>query len=126
MKNLYLIAILTILFSCKNKEVKTEEPKEAPIENTIIEKEEISKEKAAVLIFTVQIAALIKKNTSLSSVEDIKIYEENGLIKYRLGEFKTYQEARDYRKVIIRNYKDAFIQALKNGNPIHITEALNN
>jgi len=120
MKNFYVFVILVLLFSCKDKEVET------PIENNVIEKEETPVVKELELIFTVQIAALKNKNSKLSNLENIKIYKENGFTKYRIGEFETYEEARNYSIQLRKNHSDAFVQALKNGYPIRITEALNN
>ena len=122
MKNFYVFVILVLLFSCKDKEVL----KETPIENNVIEKEETPVVKELELIFTVQIAALKNKNSKLSNLENIKIYKENGFTKYRIGEFETYEEARNYSIQLRKNHSDAFVQALKNGYPIRITEALNN
>jgi hypothetical protein len=60
----------------------------------------------------------------LEYIDGIKAYYENGLTKYRLGNFETYQEAREFRSQILNEYNDAFIQALENENPISILEAL--
>ena len=53
-----------------------------------------------------------------------KTYQENSLTKYRLGSFETYQEAKQFRLQVLNTYKGAFVQALKNNEPIHILEAL--
>lgn len=123
MKNFYVLLFVTLLLSCNNKKEEIITPpvevkKEVVIEPT--EPVEVKNE----IIFTVQIAAMKTNNTSFSSIENIKIFNENGLIKYRLGDFKTYDEAKKYKKYVRNNYPDAFVQALKNGYPIHITEAL--
>ena len=72
----------------------------------------------------IQIAALKNQNEDLEYIDGIKAYYENGLTKYRLGNFETYQEAREFRSQILNEYNDAFIQALKNDQPIFILEAL--
>ncbi|MHB0756480.1 SPOR domain-containing protein [Polaribacter sp. M15] len=121
-----------ILFSCGKKEVKQEntESKEPETEKIVPEVEVVQEpevqEYYPELIFTVQIAALRKQNESLYNVDGVSTYDENGLTKFRLGEFETYKEARAFRLKILDKYKDAFVQALKNGVPISITEALQN
>jgi hypothetical protein len=116
MKNLILI------FFC----IKTAKKKEIPLE-VIQEKEvvipvvEAEKER---IVFTVQIAALEKVNNALNNIENVHIFQENTLTKYRIGAFETYKEARVFRTQLIRTYKDAFVQALKDDTPISIKEAL--
>lgn len=121
-----------MVFSCGKKEVEKEttESKEQEIEKVVPKLEKIEEpeiqEYVPELIFTVQIAALSKQNNNLYSIEGINTYDENGLTKFRLGDFETYKEARAFRLQILKKYKGAFIQALKNGEPISITEALQN
>lgn len=77
------------------------------------------------LFFTVQIAALSKKNRSLDSLKNINIYKEkDNLIKYRLGEFTTYKNAVEFKKMLRSVCRDAFIVPIKNGKRIHIKQAL--
>lgn len=136
MKHLPIIFMFFVmLFSCEKKEVKKEnkEFKEPVIEvptskpdeeEAVMQVEEATKEKVSELIFTVQIAALKNQNQEFISIDGLKIYQENTLTKYRLGSFKTYQEARTFRLQILEDYNDAFVQALKNEEPISILEAL--
>lgn len=122
MKNLILIFFCSAIFSC----AKTAKKKEIPLE-VIQEKEvvipvvEAEKER---IVFTVQIAALEKVNNALNNIENVHIFQENTLTKYRIGAFETYKEARVFRTQLIRTYKDAFVQALKDDTPISIKEAL--
>jgi hypothetical protein len=58
-------------------------------------------------------------------IENIHTFYEGNLIKYRLGQFATYEEVRAYRTSILTRYSGAFVQALKNGEPINIQKALN-
>ncbi|MFT5213638.1 MAG: hypothetical protein ACI9JT_002356 [Polaribacter sp.] len=122
MKNLILIFFCIAIFSC----TKTAKKKEIPLE-VIQEKEvvipvvEAEKER---IVFTVQIAALEKVNNALNNIENVHIFQENTLTKYRIGAFETYKEARVFRTQLIRTYKDAFVQALKDDTPISIKEAL--
>ncbi len=79
------------------------------------------------LIFTVQIAALKNRNKTLESIDNIiAIKEDDNLIKYRLGEFLTYKEATEFKKIVLSVCDDAFIVSIKNGKRIHIKEALKN
>ncbi|MDG1398774.1 MAG: SPOR domain-containing protein [Polaribacter sp.] len=129
-KTSILILVLLFVFSCGKKEVKSEiEEIKAPAAEIPVDKDkkEIKideQDEISALIFTVQIAALKNQNEDLENIDEIKVYYENDLIKYRLGNFETYQEAREFRSQILNEYNDAFIQALKNDRPIFILEAL--
>ena len=133
MKQLSIVLVIFILlFSCGKKEVKEEknENTEPEVEQLVPKAEEVIETQYEEVIpkinFTVQIAALENQNEMLLSIDGISTYNENGLTKYRLGDFETYQEARAFRRQILGEYKDAFIQALKSDKPITITEALQN
>ncbi|QTE22638.1 SPOR domain-containing protein [Polaribacter cellanae] len=77
------------------------------------------------LFFTVQIAAFTNKNSDLEKIKNIVIIrEKDNLLKYRLGEFPTYKEATEYKRIVLSVCKDAFIVPIKNGERIHIKEAL--
>jgi 3-isopropylmalate dehydratase small subunit len=129
-KSSILILVLLFVFSCGKKEVKSEvEEIKAPEVEVTIDKDDKEikleeQEKISTLIFTVQIAALKNQNEDLENIDEIKVYYENDLIKYRLGNFESYEEAREFRSQILNEYNDAFIQALKNDQPIFILEAL--
>ena len=132
-KTSILILVLLFVFSCGKKEVKSEiEEIKAPAAEIPVDKdkkevkleEQEEQEEISTLIFTVQIAALKNQNEDLENIDEIKVYYENDLIKYRLGNFESYQEAREFKSQIINKYNDAFIQALKNDQPIFILEAL--
>jgi hypothetical protein len=121
-KYLILIVFKLIIFACSKKEVKDEQP-------IVIEeiKENVSEvEEVPELIFTVQIAALKKENSKFNNIDSVQVFQEEGLVKYRLGKILTYKEAREYRASLLNKYSDAFVQALKNEKPINIKEALNN
>ena len=135
MKNLAIVLFLSIcLFSCKNKEVEKEDEKISEPEITSpvfeVEKDDMLKNadsenvKNDNVVFTVQIAALKNENEQLMNLNAVKTYQENSLTKYRLGSFETYQEAKQFRLQVLNTYKGAFVQALKNNEPIHISEAL--
>lgn len=123
----FIFAVL-FLVSCDKKEIKKETLKDEnpivldTIRETKVEIEEI--EEVPEIFFTVQIAALKKDNSDFKSIEKIQTFEEDNLTKYRIGQFETYQEARSFRASILNKYTGAFVQALKNGAPISIKEAL--
>tara|TARA_B110000091_G_scaffold138804_1_gene148392 strand:+ start:767 stop:1159 length:393 start_codon:yes stop_codon:yes gene_type:complete len=123
-KKSWLLLIGLVFITCNN----SEEQKAIPLEITkaketsvVVKAEVLEKES---LVFKVQIAALKHPNESIANLENLSIYQENGLTKYRLGNFETYKEARKYRSKIYRNYKGAFVQALKNEVPVSILEAI--
>jgi hypothetical protein len=122
MKTNFLIFCCVVFFSCAKNEKKEipvkETPAELPLEAIKIEDKEDK------LIFTIQIAALKKANVTLANLENINIFKENSLLKYRFGAFETYKESRIKRAQLIKNYKGAFVQALLNDTPISITKAL--
>jgi hypothetical protein len=122
MKTNFLIFCCIVFFSCANNEKKEIPAKETPVE-VILEAVEIEDEEDK-LIFTVQIAALKKANETLANLENINIFKEDSLLKYRVGAFETYKESRMKRAQLIKNYKGAFVQALLNDTPISITKAL--
>jgi hypothetical protein len=113
-----------LFITCNNNEVKKTTASEViKAKDTIqvVQAEVIKKEP---LVFKVQIAALKQPNETLSKLEDVAIFQENGLIKYRLGSFNSYSEARKFRNRIRNTYRDAFVQALKNEVPVSILEAI--
>jgi hypothetical protein len=124
MKNILLFILGLFFISCTKNEKKKEIPSEKinvkdtiiAVENDVVEKD--------FLVFKVQIAALKKKNEKFTNLENITTYQENAFTKYRLGNFKTYQEARNYRNQLVDSYPGAFVQALRNDVPISITAAL--
>lgn len=115
-----------MVFSCKKEVPKTEaDPKPEKVIDTVKPKtQEAVKPQIPSLVFTVQIGAYKMSNPDLTSVKNIQIQEENNLYKYRLGTFKSYQEARRYRRQLLPKYEDAFVQALRNGKAVSIEQAL--
>jgi hypothetical protein len=122
MKNIFLLLFCVAFLSCsktdRRKEVAPQEIKEKEITIPVVD---VVKDK---LVFTVQIAALKKVNNALTNIENVAVFQENSLVKYRLGAFETYKEARSSRAQLISVYKDAFVQALLNDAPMLIKEAL--
>ena len=118
-----LFSFLFILISCGEEKKKTEEIPVKKEEVPVVVKQETVK--APVISYTVQIAAFKSENKKFASISNVHSARENGFMKYRLGSFPTYKEARKYRRTILSAYPGAFVQALKDGNSIQITEALN-
>ncbi len=79
------------------------------------------------VVFKVQIAADTKKISSdnlhkiYSGYENVQHYEEDGMYKYSLGEFKTYEEANKFR--VNSGVKGAFVIAFKGETKINVLEA---
>ncbi len=127
MRKIFIFVVLLTFFSCNKKEKKKNEENSVQevVKDTVpVKKVTDQVKKSPELVFTVQIAALEKVNPALENLPNLQVVKENGLNKYRLQSFKSYIEARNYRRTIWSQYEDAFIQALKNGTPIHIKEAL--
>ncbi|MDX6747791.1 hypothetical protein SHK09_13395 [Polaribacter sp. PL03] len=122
MKHFFLIFLLITAFSTSAKNNAAEKESKPVIVNkvsTIIENEVENK-----ILFTVQIAALHNENETFENLEGVTIYIEDSFIKYRLGEFATYKEARAFRRSILSKYPDAFVQAIRDGLRVHIQDAL--
>lgn len=124
----YFVLILSLLLavSCAKKEEKKtdEKPKEQVVDTVQPAPVKQPEKKKPALVFTVQVGAFKKENTKLASLSNVQVSQESGLHKYRLQSFETYQEAKKYKNSISAQYPDAFIQAVKNGEPISIQAAL--
>ena len=118
MKNIILMFFCIATFSCTKtdevKEIPLEEPKDEVVVTPVFVKDK--------LVFTVQIAALRKPNAKLASLSNI--YNEDDLLKYRFGSFKTYAEAKTYKIDLGIKHQGAFVQAMLNESPILIKDAL--
>jgi len=129
MKQIFLFILGTFIFSC-TKTASVKETPTTPIQvvDSIVSTDQKESENEVVqndqIIFKVQIAALKNSNAILAKLKNVTITQENSLIKYRLGDFESYKEARSYRKQLLGSYQGAFVQALRNGVPISITEAI--
>lgn len=118
-KNIFTFVVsCLIIASCAVKKPKQETKEVIEVEEVIVEK------KAPVLSYEVQIGAFDVENSALKAVENVKIIFEESLYKYRLGSFTNYRKARNYRKSLLVKYPDAFVQALLDGKPISIDDAL--
>ena len=126
-----LLICASILFTmCGQKELKKSEEKPLEkVKDTITEVKVIQKEvktvqKEPLITFTVQIGAFKKYGQSLGKVPEVIQYNKDEYSKYSLGSFQTVREAVNLMYSIEEDYPDAFVQALKDGKPIHISEAL--
>tara|TARA_R110000787_G_scaffold280522_1_gene391290 strand:+ start:8104 stop:8493 length:390 start_codon:yes stop_codon:yes gene_type:complete len=128
MKNLIkIIFVFTLLFlvSCaKDKSKKQDIVKIDVPTDSVVQVEKKIEKKIPALIFTVQIGAFKKANTTMNSISNIKVTQEGSLYKYSLGNFSSYSLARKYKKSLLDQYPDAFVQALKMNKPVNIIEAL--
>lgn len=120
MKNIILVFFCIAIFSCTKTDEKKEIPNESP-KVEVLGTPLLVKDK---LVFTVQIAALRTPNAKLASLANIYIYNEDDLLKYRFGSFKTYAEAKIFRTDLKIKYQGVFVQAMLNDLPISITDAL--
>jgi hypothetical protein len=123
MKNFLVVVCCVFIFSCsKNEQKSPTSVVDVAVKDTIMPLDPI--QLSETLVFTVQIAALEKTNAAFSRLKEVAVFEEDGFVKYRLGNYNTYQEARKERVELLKTYRGAFIQALHNNAPISITEAL--
>jgi N-acetylmuramoyl-L-alanine amidase len=80
------------------------------------------------LIFKVQIGSSRNKIPAESDffkgLENIEVFEADGLFKYVVGNAATIDEINSYRKVIAEKFPDAFLVAVRGGTLISIQEAL--
>ena len=120
MKKIISLFFCITIFSCTNtdekKEIIIEEFKDKVVVAPILVEDN--------LVFTVQIAALKNPNDKLASIVNVYIYDEDDLLKYRFGSFKTYAEAKIFRTDLKIKYQGVFVQAMLNDLPISITDAL--
>ncbi len=130
----FLIEGLCLYVECYPKPVEPEKEDTVKpvidVDSLVVEDdtEELEEDFSRGLIFQVQIIALTKK---LSSHQQKSLYpkgeliekfdESDGLYKYRIGNFKTYDEAKQVKNNI---GKDSFIVPLRDGERITIREAL--
>lgn len=92
--------------------------------DSVVQVEKKIENKIPALIFKVQIGAFKKANSKMNSISNIKVTQEGALYKYSLGNFTSYSLARKYKKSLLAQYPDAFVQAFKKNRPVNIIEAL--
>jgi hypothetical protein len=134
MRHLFIFCLtIAVLFSCAKDKASQKEIDEK-IKDTIVAPTKVDTESldAVVddeeietsIIFTVQIAALHNPNNNHKDFRNADVYKEGNFTKYRIGHFQTYKEAKLYKEKVLKTYPGAFVQALENDKPIHISKAL--
>ena len=109
----------TEAFKNTSKEAIKKVEKETVKEVSKVEEKKVSIDTSG-LIYTVQIAAVDRESKKFSTINNVITYNENSLVKYSLGAFKTLKEANNYRLQINKQYKGAFVKALRNKVPVSI------
>lgn len=129
MKYFYKVLLGCLLIfaaSCSEKKEEISVPKVEPIieiAEPVVEEELVEEIKP--LVFTVQVGAFQNSNVTIeSSNPDLNIVIEDGLTKFRLGQFSTYKDANNLKATILSSYSDAFIVATNNDVRIYIGDAL--
>ena len=121
-----LVCLLIFATSCSEKKEETQEPIVEPkveIVEPVVEEEPV--EEIRPLVYAVQIGAFENSNVAIENTNpNLNIIYEDGLNKFRLGQFSTYQEANSLKANILISYPDAFIVATNNDIKIDINEAL--
>jgi len=79
------------------------------------------------ICFRVQFASSSRKKAleKFDDLEDVRVYEHNGMFKYTSGNQTTFSEAIKLQNRVRghKKYRDAFIVAFKNGERIDVDEA---
>lgn len=123
---IFLTCTLVLVASCSKEKEVVSEPKVEPvveIAKPVVEKVEVIEKKP--LVYSVQIGAFQNTNADIENANpDARIVSEDGLTKYRLGVFSTYQDASVFKKRNQSKYPDAFVVATNNEVRIDISEAL--
>ena len=124
MKNFYFL-FFTIFFFISTSSLSAQSQEEVNYLKVIAQSlpEQYVKSNSE-LFFTIQIGAYKNENKTLETLDNVTTIKEDTLTKYRLGEFSTYEEAVEYKNMLLSVCNDAFIVSIKNGERIHITEAL--
>ena len=122
---------VAFMFSCdkdksspKNLDDTTKDSIVTPVKAEPENKNNVEEEIEVSIIFTVQVAALQNPNGNYKGLQNADVYKEGNFTKYRIGHFETYKEAKSFRRKVLKTYPGAFIQALENDKPIHISKAL--
>ncbi len=77
------------------------------------------------LVYTVQVGAYSQSNREIEEDGSVIISDEgDDLVRYRFGQFDSYQEAQGFKNNMLGLYPDAFIVPINQGIRIDIREAL--
>lgn len=132
-KIIFLFSFL-IFFSCSDKSKKVEgkndigHEKIIDLDSTLL-REGISlkhpSEFDSTLVYTVQIGAFKNRNSAIEESSEVQLVEErDSLIKYRFGNYRTYNDASTFKQTVQQLYPDAFIVPINKGQRIDISQAL--
>jgi N-acetylmuramoyl-L-alanine amidase len=73
-------------------------------------------------VYKVQILSYDKKlspnSKLLKGYKNVDFYVENGHYKYTYGESTSFEEIKQIRRKILKDFKDAFIVAFRNGEKV--------
>ncbi len=105
----------------RKKPVKQEPDKEKP-------KEPVTETATGAPIFKVQIFCanrqLPKSSSQFKGHDDCNYYEENGMVKYTIGESTDYNAMNRLRKELDKDFPQCFVVAFKDNNKININTAI--
>ena len=80
------------------------------------------------ITFMVQIASSTTKRdmrpANFNGISDLYEIAENDRFRYASGRFNSYSEAVEYRKIVEKNYPDAFVIAVKDNKTIPLQQAI--
>ena len=88
-----------------------------------------SQEKVNAPVFKVQFMTgprvLRQGSKEFKGLKNVGHYKEGRTVKFTVGEFSNFHEARSYRKEIVKLFPSAFVVAFQDGRRIDINEARN-
>ena len=80
-------------------------------------------------VFKVQVGSSRNKipldSDYFRGMDDIEVFESDGLYKYVVGGAKTIEDIASFREKVNQIFPDAFIVAVRSGNLISLREAMN-
>lgn len=129
----YFLLLFTLILAtaCDKKKAEVKQPIEQVVEtvvDTIPKVEETIVEappkKDPEITYTVQIGSFKTYGQSFEKIPNVIVYYKDGLTKYGSGNFSKIRQAINHMYDIEEDYPDSFVQALKDGAPISIKEAL--
>ena len=109
------------------KEEKNQvEPVEAPKKVVKTDKKAVENKAAistkGVIVYKIQILTSNKKLSANSKLfkgyKNIDCFVEKGVYKYTYGEMTDFNEIRKLRRQVVKDFKDAFIVAFKDGKKV--------
>lgn len=103
----------------KGPRVQEEEKTNIPDRQPQVEKSTLTKARKNQVVYKIQILTadtkLSSKSRQFKGYENISYYTEKGIYKYTYGEYTDFNTAKKQRRSLLKDFKDAFIVAFKNG-----------